>query len=230
MTRGELSKKTGVPERSLQDIERGEYNLSPDVALRIAMATKVSATSLMDGEDPLRDDLGRKLSASSGRMVKGSVLEIIDTINSESRMRTRKELFEAALEAALEKGRTSLFAYSFDHWLLNTMRAMGLENILCEKLTERLRLALFDPTDILSFNPKELNPKNRKLAEEWNRHAEEINENQELLFSEKMENFKWDCVVLNPLEELALAMRCRATAIEDLQQQKSEELGLEGVA
>jgi transcriptional regulator with XRE-family HTH domain len=225
MTRQELSKKTGIPERSLQDIEADKYNLSPDVAVRIAMATKVSAKSLMDGENPLKDDLGRTLSASSGKVREG-ILEIIETLQCEAQIRARKELFEAVLEAALEKDRVSLFVYSFDQLLIKAVRSMGLENALSEKLTERMRLALVDPMHLLPFKPK-----NRKLDTQWTSYSEEIGERTELLFNEKMEAFKWDCIVLNPLEELALGMRCRETAIEELRQQKfDEEMGQEEVA
>jgi transcriptional regulator with XRE-family HTH domain len=223
MTRRELARKTGVPERSLQDIEANKYKLSPDVAARIAMATKVSAISLMNEEVPLKDDLGRTLSPSSGKVRRG-VLKTIETMECEAQIRSRRELFEAVLEAAVEKDKMSLFVYSFDHFLLKTVRSMGLENALSKKLTERMWLALVDPNQLRPFNPKD-----QKLRTQWDILSQEISDKEELLLKEKMERLKWDCVVPNPLEEWALSVRCRAMAIEELQQQKSEELGLDEV-
>jgi len=160
MTRAELSKKTGVPEASLKDIELGKYKLTKGIAIKISLATGVSAESLMEGDDPLLDICARPVSKESLRW---------DYLASAPLYQeARKQLCEAAWECALKRRVGLLMWYSFENWLAKTVRTFGLEALLAEKLTERL--GLFDPQEM----PSKFRPKKKHLAVQWKRFEEQM--------------------------------------------------------
>jgi transcriptional regulator with XRE-family HTH domain len=161
MTRQELSKKTGIPDRSLQDIEGGKYNLTHGVAIQISLGTGVHPDSLMNGDDPLLDFERNRLAPGYMKLA---------TLSSLS-LEARKQLYLSAMEAAIERGVEYVVQYSFEMWLRNTCEKLGLKNLLIEKLTERL--GLFDPKEISpAFRPK------NKLAQKWKVLQEQIDEKQ----------------------------------------------------
>jgi hypothetical protein len=163
-----------MPLATLKDIERGQLELTPEVLARIAIATGVDKHSLLAGDHPILDFQGQPLSRSSSNMV-----EFLLITADPSFLEARKQLFEAALEAAQEKKVSALMAFSFETWLLATIETFGLETFLEEKLTKRLHL--FDPIQIRP----EFRPKNEQMAAEWKQCEEQIAKEDLRLSKEK---------------------------------------------
>jgi transcriptional regulator with XRE-family HTH domain len=163
VTRQELARRTGIPEPSIRDLETGRYKLTRDVAVRIAYATGVDPRSLLAGDDPLLDFRRQPFSKDSPRLPE-SLLWRPET------QEVREQLFLAAWDAAREKNLSLLLAFGFEDWLLATFKALGLEALLIEKLTDRLHL--FDP----GLVPDEFCPKNNRFAKRWDTLAKEIEE------------------------------------------------------
>jgi hypothetical protein len=201
MTRGDLAKKTGIPEPSLKDLEIGKYKLSGDVAVKIALATAVHPKSLLNNSDPLLDLYGRPFSRNSPKVNYLAELPLFKG--------ARRQLFEALWEVALDKRIGLLVSFSFEQWLLATVKTFGLETVLAEKLTDRL--GNFDPAEI----PAEFRPKSRKMAEEWEKFEEEIIREQVTLRSASPES-------RNAVEMFAIAAASRETAFEEAARQRKE--------
>jgi DNA-binding XRE family transcriptional regulator len=170
-TRTDLSNKTGVPEASIKDCELGKYKVTLDVAIQIALATGVQPRSLMDGDDPLLDLGGNPFSKSSPKFDYLASLPHYEG--------ALQQLCLSAWEAAVEKRVGLLISFSFHQWLLTTVKSLGLESLMAEKLTEKLHS--FDPKEM----PSEFRPKNKDQAKEWARFEEEIDQEQNRLLKEE---------------------------------------------
>jgi DNA-binding XRE family transcriptional regulator len=163
VTRKELAKRAGIPETSLRDIENGKYKMTPEVAEQISHAIgSLSPQSLLAGDDPLMDLWGKPFTRDSPSWPE----ELWRSEDQE----VRQQLFSAAWAVACEKKRSRLVAFNFETWLLKTFQAYGLDQLLIEKLTDRL--VLFDP----SLVPREFWPKNKQLAKKWESFNEQIQE------------------------------------------------------
>jgi DNA-binding XRE family transcriptional regulator len=160
MTRAELAKKTGIPERSLQDIEAGKYKLTHDVAIKIAAGTDVDANSLLRGDDPLLNYSGEPLDAFGMK---------IDFQWNSLFGQTRKHLLEVAWEAAVAKHRSCVLSNSFDEWLITTVHALDLK--IMKGVIEKMRLFLIDPEEI-PFDPGY----SKQAAAVWKKFVEGINQ------------------------------------------------------
>lgn len=169
MTRKQLSEMTGIPEVSLKAIELGRYELRTDVAMRIAYATGVHPYSLIKNEDPLLDFTGE-------RCTEHSIAKVENIATQDPYLEARQELYNAALEAALDKNRGMLLLYSFEQWLLETCKTLRLETGLAEKLTKRL--GSFDS----KFIHQPFRPRNRELAAEWKAFEEQVEQEETRLF------------------------------------------------
>jgi hypothetical protein len=158
-----LSKRTGVPVASLKDIETDRYKITPEVADQIAYAVNgLSPRSLLAGDDPLLDLWGKPFTKDSP----GWPEELWGSEDQE----VRQQLFLAAWDVAKQKKRSRSIAFNFETWLLKTFQAYGLEDLLIEKLTDRL--ILFDP----SLVPEGVRPKHKRLAKKWDSFNEQIQE------------------------------------------------------
>jgi hypothetical protein len=173
VTRQELSRKTGLPEASIRDIETGRYKLTREVAVRIAFAVAVDPRSLLAGDNPLLDFRRQPFSKDSPRLPE-SVLWRPEM------KEVREQLFLAAWDTAQEKNISLLISFGFEDWLLTTFQSLGLESLLIEKLTDRL--LLFDP----GLVPDEFCPKNDRLAKRWDTLAKEIEEEYRRIFRQDM--------------------------------------------
>jgi hypothetical protein len=87
-----------------------------------------------------------------------------------------------------------LLAYSFENWLNTTIKALGLEERLAEKLTDRLYL--IDPDVVPQFRItrrwRERNEKRLADIEKWRRYAEEITQEQKKLLEMADNDSKFD--------------------------------------
>jgi transcriptional regulator with XRE-family HTH domain len=212
MTRAHLAQRAGVAEVTLRDIELKKFKLTSDVAIKIGIATEADPASLISGDDPIRDFVGNPLTPDSPKGAKPPK-DIVEGL---------RQLFEAALETAMEKNIGFLIVHSFNAWLsetCRTYRTYGLDSLLAEKLTERL--GSFDPEGI----PVTFRPKNPKLAAEWKRVEQEIEEEfgrtcQEELEDARRQGYVWD------EQRTATLMRWARTdlrfkAIEKLRQRRA---------
>jgi DNA-binding XRE family transcriptional regulator len=169
VTRGDLARECGVPEATLKDIEAGKFKLSWAVAMKIAHRCGVHPKSLMDGADPLLDFDGKPFMPGAGERIE-------QIANSEIRLEARRHLYEAAMEAALDKGIGMLVQYSFEHWLKKTCESLDLKDVLAERITERLES--FEPNCI----PFYFQPRDRQLSAHWKEFEKQINDEQLRLF------------------------------------------------
>jgi DNA-binding XRE family transcriptional regulator len=163
ITREMLAKRTGIPEASLKDIETGRYKLTAPVALKFTYALGVSAQSLLTSEDPLLDYLGRPFTKDSRRLPEAFLWPA-------EAQEVREQLFFAAWDTVREKKLSLLLADSFETWLISTFQALGLEELLAKKLTDRL--LLFDP----SLVPEDFRPEDKQLAKKWEIFEEQVQE------------------------------------------------------
>jgi transcriptional regulator with XRE-family HTH domain len=214
MTRAELAKKTGIPEPTLKDIELGKFKLSYEVAMKIAFGCGVHPKSLRNNEAPLLDLMGKPFTANSGAQYE-------EIAHDESRLEARRELYQAVVEAALEKRIGRLMEYCFDQWVEETCKTFGLQTLLTEKLTQRLES--FDPKWI----PWNFRPRNRELAAEWKAYEEEISQEQFRLYESGwlLELFPTDPSYteseLQELEKYRL-YRCRSEAQSRVARQREK--------
>jgi hypothetical protein len=161
--------------------------------------------SLLRGDDPLLDDSGEPL---DGYGIK------IDVNWDSLHAQARKHLLEVVWDAAVAKNRSFVLSHGFDHWLMTTVRALGLD--IRKRLTEKLRLSFIDPEEMPFF------PKNRKLAAIWKSFAEEIKQEQFRIFQERIDDFQRKGVFLGEAQKDVELMICRREAVENLQQRKSK--------
>jgi transcriptional regulator with XRE-family HTH domain len=135
MTRRELARMSGVPERSLQDIEAGKFNLGEEVAMRISLATYVDPKSLMRNDDPLLDWVGKPLG-------EGKVDFKIDIKPESIHGMAQQVLFDTLWEVAAAKHRSLVLSYAFEKWVETTVRLLDLEKFFSERLTEKFTRGL----------------------------------------------------------------------------------------
>jgi transcriptional regulator with XRE-family HTH domain len=155
VTRKDLAKRTGIPEPTLRDIERGKYRITPEVAIKVSFATKVDPRSLLAGDDPLLDILRQPFS-------KDTAVGWSEYPEWREEYRgAREQLFLALLDAAAEKKIVRLIYFSFENWLATTIETLGLNDLFAQKLIDRF--TSFDPY----FISGEFLPKNKRLAAEW---------------------------------------------------------------
>ena len=196
----------------MKAIELKKFKLTYDVALKIAHRFGVHPRSLMNGENPLRDFEGNPFVPGAG-----DKLERI--ANSEVRLEARRYLYEAAMEAALDKGIGMLVQYSFEHWLKETCEAFGLKGILAEKLTDRLES--FEPKCI----PSGFRPRDRQLSALWKEYEKQIDDEQLRLFES---GWGWEPPEPNATEDELMAAtkyrfwRCRGEARYRVAEQRSK--------
>jgi hypothetical protein len=191
VTRAHLAARTGVPEPTLRDIELRKFKLTNEVALKIAITTGASSTSLVNGDDPILDFLDNPLSKDSPKAHNPNA----------GFVKAIRQLFEAALETALEKKVGFLMAHSFSIWLSETAHTYGLDPLLAQKLTERL--GSFDPDQMF---PR-FRPQNPKLAAEWREFNDQLDREARRLCSGS-EKIGYDA--------------CRELALETIRRQRTE--------
>jgi DNA-binding XRE family transcriptional regulator len=185
VTRAHLAKRTKVPEPTLRDIELGRFGLTHEVAMKIIYATGVAVEALYDEDTapfgsrpkkPILDLSGNPLSKDSPKS---------DSLTRPSWFRynleATRQLCEAVWEAAVEKKVVRIVDYSFTTWLAEICHTYGLNALLAETLTERLRLGLFDPEYIGYFRPDKSDARNqheeqtlKKLEHEWSIFEQEV--------------------------------------------------------
>jgi hypothetical protein len=198
-TRTDLSNKTGVPEASIKDCELGKYKVTIEVAVQVSLATGVHPRSLMNGDDPLLDFYGRPFSKSSPRF------EYLASLPPHEA--ALQQLCLSAWEAAVEKRVGLLVSFAFERWLLTTVKSLGLESLMEEKLAERLHS--FDPNEM----SPEFRPKNKDHAKEWARFEEEIDQEQNRLLKEAP-------VPSNSLEHVTVMTVTREQALKNVASQR----------
>jgi hypothetical protein len=208
MTRRELSKRAGIPERTLQDCEAGKFKLGIEAAIQISLVTPVDPESLMRGDDPLLDAFGEAVEHQEGAN--------IDFPLDSPHGSAREVLFKTLWEAAMAKNRSLALSYSFDQWVETTMQLLDLEACFLERLTLKLREALFDPDEI------PFRPENPNVAKQWKNAEQQIRREQVGIFKERLEQLQKEGKHLidesDVDEELMLA---RQKAIKNLRQRKS---------
>lgn len=152
-TRRMLADQVGIPVTSIKAIETGAYQLTPEVAIKISMATGVGPHSLMRGDDPLLD-LSRKPFSRASQ----SITERPWTAEDMD-LEKHKLLFTCLLEAAEGKdGKTLLqVTLSFAQWVRDLSFSLELgERIFNElkrygPLTAMSYAALFQREKTFSF-------------------------------------------------------------------------------
>jgi hypothetical protein len=223
VTRAHLAARTGVPEPTLRDIELRKFQLTLEVAMKIIYATGVAPGSLYDEDTapfgsgpkkPILDLSGNLLSKDSPKA---------DSLTRPSWFRYKsaatRQLCEAVWETAVEKKVVRIVDFSFTTWLAEICHTYGLNALLAEKLTERLRLGLFDPEYMEGpFRPSKFDARNqheeqtlKKLAHEWDIFEEEVQQEAYRLNDERP--FGQD-------EERYAA--CRELALETIRRQRKE--------
>lgn len=153
VTRKLLAVRIGLSASTIREIETGGFKLTPAVAQRIMLMTGVSARSLLNGEDPLKDCIGHNLTPES------AVMGL-----SELYYQHEISLFamlEAALKAAKEKNRSSVFYELFREWLPQAVAAIGATSTM--KAVLNRNLGVFDPSHV----PEAFQPKDAKLKARW---------------------------------------------------------------
>jgi hypothetical protein len=126
VTRKDLSKRTGIPEASIKDIETGVYKMTPEVAMRVSLGTGVDPESLMRGDEQLWDVWGLPFTRASKKpQTLGWSEELTESISL---------LFEAILTAAKEKNAIRQFHFLFDAWISEIVPALGISKEVFEQL------------------------------------------------------------------------------------------------
>jgi transcriptional regulator with XRE-family HTH domain len=130
MTREELAKRTRIPEPTLKDIELGKFQLTKEMAIKIALRTGVQPFSLLEGDTPLLDWRGGKPVSPTSRGVD----------HSPSFFNATRHLLEAVCEAADEKGLGPLASFALERSILQAVDELGLSELVTETLRERVEL------------------------------------------------------------------------------------------
>lgn len=200
-----MAEKTGISASTLRELEYGnsQIQMTRDRALKIGLALGVNPQSILDGGPPL-DVCGRPFVKSR----KGDYfLSLLPSFRE-----TRKQLFEALLDAATEKKIGTLIAFDFETWIMEACQKFGLD--ISKKLTERL--GLFDPWEI----PLALRPKDKRLAKQWASVEQEIENEQVSLIENSPNDYpKPD----NDDQMLALITALREEALENIRERKASE-------
>jgi hypothetical protein len=152
MTRADLAKRTGIPEASIKDIETGTYKMTPEVAMRVSLATGVDPERLMRGDDELWDVGGLPFTKVSRRPQTRSK-ELAASISL---------LFGAVLSAAKEKDALRQFHFLFETWLSRTVPGLGLSKEAFEQLNK-----IGDRLDPDFSVPDALLPREGQAKQRW---------------------------------------------------------------
>jgi hypothetical protein len=152
VTRGDLAKKTGIPEASIKDIETGTYKMTPEVAMRVSLATGVDPDSLKRGDDPLWDVGGLPFTRVSKRPQTRS-RELAASISL---------LFGAVLAAAEQKDVLRQFHFLFETWLSKTVLELGISKEGFEQVNK-----IGDRLDPDFSVPEVLLPREHKAKQRW---------------------------------------------------------------
>jgi plasmid maintenance system antidote protein VapI len=153
MTRKDLSKRAGIPEASIKDIETGVYKMTPEVAMRVSLATGVDPQSLMRGDDHLLDVAGLPFTRVSKKQVLGWSEELTESIFL---------LFQTILSAAKEKIAIRQFHFLFDAWISQVVPALGMAKEVFEQLNK-----IGDRLDPDFSIPDSLLPREVKAKQLW---------------------------------------------------------------
>jgi hypothetical protein len=172
MTREDLAKKTGIPAASLRDIERSEYGMSDEIIAKISIATAVDHNSLMNGDDPLRDNFGAPLSSNSAKLEDMAEI-LVDKA-------TLAFLVSVALDAAAEKGASYQFQFLLQGWLCKTSKMFGLDKLITERLTAEL--GSFKPGIV----PPYFWPRDVKSKILWEEFGKELLTEQESIYADRL--------------------------------------------
>jgi hypothetical protein len=126
VTRAELAKWTLIPEPTLKDIELGKFQLSDEIALKIAAGTGVSPTSLLEGEDPLRSWEGGEPVNARTKKIKSEEAFLLGT----------RCLLEAACIVADKEGVGHMAAFSIESAIVRTLKELGLGDALAREIID----------------------------------------------------------------------------------------------
>jgi len=140
VTRKRLAEWVGLSASTIREIETGRFKLTPAVAQRIMLMTGVSARSLLNRDDPLKDCLGRPLTPESAVKVMSDLYY--------QREISLFSMLEAALKAAKEKRRANVFYELFSEWLPQAVAAIGATSTM--KTVLNRNLGIFDPSHVPS--------------------------------------------------------------------------------
>jgi hypothetical protein len=152
VTRRDLAKRTGIPEASTKDIETGVYKMTPEVAMRVSLATGVDPESLMRGDDQLWDVAGLPFTKASKK----------PGPRSEELAASISLLFGAVLTAAKEKDVLRQFHFLLESWLSKTVEELGISKQLFEQLHK-----IGDRLDPDFSVPDGLLPREGKAKQRW---------------------------------------------------------------
>jgi hypothetical protein len=152
MTRADLAKKTGIPEASIKDIETGTYKMTPEVAMRVSLATGVDPESLMRGDDPLWDVGGLPFTSVSKR----------PQTRSRELAASMSLFFGAILAAAEQKEVLRQFHFLFETWLSRTVLELGISKEGFEQVNK-----IGDRLDPDFSVPEALLPREHKAKQRW---------------------------------------------------------------
>jgi len=126
MTRELFAKRVGVPAGSVKAIETGKYKITPEVAMRVSLATGVAAESLMRGDERLLDVEGLPFTRVSRKPEAPPWCKEL----AESMLL----LFRAVLTATEEKDVIMQFQFSFNVWLSSIVPALRISKEAFEQI------------------------------------------------------------------------------------------------
>jgi hypothetical protein len=156
-----LAQRCGVPAPTIRDIETGKIKrLSESIAQKIMLATGVSTQSLLRGDDPLKDILGRELSAES----RADVISEVYYMEEMSMV----DMLGAAIKAAKEKKRSTVFYQLFSEWLPQAISAIDATPEMKKVLNRSL--GLFDTY----YVPEAFQPTDPKMKKRWMQSWDEL--------------------------------------------------------
>jgi hypothetical protein len=182
MTRIALAKLTGIPLDTIKDIETGRFKLTEQTVIRVAVPTGADCDSLLKGDDPIVDVLGKPLNANSYKFV--DILGVGRTFGD-----TIKLLFSIALEAAQESNRSTHFYLLFRGWISKTAQTLRIEKKITEKLHPKIASIHPDlnlPTAFYPDDPKQKSLWEFVLSERRLKHQEKCAEIRENFMAEHM--------------------------------------------
>ena len=130
--------------------------MSPEVAMRVSLATGVDPQSLMRGDQQRIDEAGNPFTRASKR----------PGTRSEELVASISLLFGAVLTAAKEKDVLRQFHFSFETWLSETVPALGVSKEAFEQLNrvgDQLDPDFSVPDALLPREGKELRRESRAV-------------------------------------------------------------------
>jgi hypothetical protein len=154
MTRDLFAKHVRIPAGSIKAIETGLYEMSPEVAMRVSLATGVDPDSLMRGDKQLLDVRGLPFTQASKKPQPLSGAKELG--------KSMSLLFQAVLAAAEEKNVVMQLNFLLNVWLSKNVPALGISKKVFEQL-ERIADRL-DPDFSV---PDALLPTETKAKQRW---------------------------------------------------------------